>query len=114
MSQVPSAPLNNVTLKLDDNAASFLSTFPVVPVPPTIASGTYKPTNYSLNGFRDVYPTPIRQHRQGHHKGLTVRLFLFLIKLTPTALGNCMQLMPTKRIVTLPMLLIQEILPVGV
>jgi hypothetical protein len=55
MSQVPSAPLNNVTLKLDDNAASFLSTFPVVTVP-TIASGTYKPTNYSLNGFLDVYP----------------------------------------------------------
>ena len=56
MSQVPSAPLNNVTLKLDDNAASFLSSFPVGPVPPTIASGTYKPTNYSLNGFLDVYP----------------------------------------------------------
>ena len=59
MSQVPSAPLNNVTLKFDDNAASFLSSFPVVPVPPNIASGTYKPTNYSLNGFLDVYPTPL-------------------------------------------------------
>src|SRR5919199_932187 len=55
MSQVPSEPLNNVTLKLDDNAASFLSSFPVVTLP-TIASGTYKPTNYSLNLYRDVYP----------------------------------------------------------
>ncbi|MEG3909041.1 DUF4347 domain-containing protein, partial [Microcoleus sp. w2-18aC6] len=55
MSHVPSEPLNNVTLKLDDNAASFLSSFPFVTVP-TIASGTYKPTNYSLSGFLDVYP----------------------------------------------------------
>jgi hypothetical protein len=113
MSQVPSAPLTNVTLKFDDNAASFLSSFPLVTVPPNIASGTYKPTNYSLNGLMLMFFIQ-RQHRQGHQKGLTVRLFLFLIKLTPTALGNCMQLMPTQRIVTLPMLLIQEILPVGV
>ncbi|MEG4317899.1 MULTISPECIES: DUF4347 domain-containing protein, partial [unclassified Microcoleus] len=64
MSHVPSPPLNNVTLKFDDNAASFL--FSLVPnsLPPTIASGTYKPSNYSANSFRDIYaftlpgPTP--------------------------------------------------------
>ncbi|MEG4104771.1 DUF4347 domain-containing protein, partial [Microcoleus sp. S13_C5] len=56
MSHVPSPPLNNVTLKFDDNAASFL--FSIVPnsLPPTITSGTYKPSNYSANSFRDVYP----------------------------------------------------------
>ncbi|WP_341735124.1 DUF4347 domain-containing protein, partial [Microcoleus sp. EPA2] len=55
MSYVSSAPLNSVTLKLDDNAASFLSTLSSSPVPTTIASGTYKPTNYSSNNFIDVY-----------------------------------------------------------
>ncbi|MEG5139086.1 MULTISPECIES: DUF4347 domain-containing protein [unclassified Microcoleus] len=55
MSQIPSAPLNSVTLKLDDNAASFLSTLSSSPVP-TIASGTYKPTNYSQISRIDVYP----------------------------------------------------------
>src|SRR4028118_718722 len=55
MSQVSSAPLNNITLKLDDNAASFISTSFVGP-PSTIASGTYKPTNYSVSSYSDVYP----------------------------------------------------------
>ncbi|MEZ2320602.1 MAG: DUF4347 domain-containing protein, partial [Microcoleus sp.] len=55
MSYVSPAPLNSVTLKLDDNAASFLSTLSSSPVPTTIASGTYKPTNYSSNNFIDVY-----------------------------------------------------------
>src|SRR6476469_7549 len=54
------------------------------------------------------------RHRQEHQKGLMVRLFLFLIKLTPTALGNCMRLMPTNIMLKLPMLLLQEILLVGV
>ncbi|MGL5058433.1 MAG: DUF4347 domain-containing protein, partial [Microcoleus sp.] len=54
MSHVPSAPLNNVTLKFDDNSASFLASPPPT-LPPTIASGTYKPTNYSINGLRGVY-----------------------------------------------------------
>ncbi|MEG5055338.1 DUF4347 domain-containing protein, partial [Microcoleus sp. B13-B6] len=55
MSHVPSAPLNNVTLNLDDNAASFLYDFSSSTVP-TIASGNYKPSNYSLNNARDIYP----------------------------------------------------------
>ena len=55
MSQIPSAPLNSVTLKLDDNAASFLYTLSSSTVP-TIASGTYKPTNYSQINRIDVYP----------------------------------------------------------
>src|SRR4028119_1601343 len=74
MSQVPSAALTNVTLKFDDNAASFLSSFPLVPVPPNIASGTYKPTNYSLNGYGDVYPTPLIEAPEGPY-GSTLSVF---------------------------------------
>ncbi|MEG4209656.1 DUF4347 domain-containing protein, partial [Microcoleus sp. S13_B4] len=55
MSHVPYELLNNVTLKLDDNAASFLYNFSNSTVP-TITSGNYKPSNYSANGFRDIYP----------------------------------------------------------
>ncbi|MEZ2243773.1 MAG: DUF4347 domain-containing protein, partial [Microcoleus sp.] len=62
MSHVPSEqPLNNVTLKLDDNAASFLYDFSNSTVP-TIASGSYKPSNYSLNNARDIYPFVIPQN----------------------------------------------------
>ena len=116
MSQVPSAPLNNVTLKLDDNAASFISSFPVVTVP-TIASGTYKPTNYSVNGFLDVYPflynnnTPTPTGAPVGPYGSTLSVFN---KTNPNGTWNLYAVDATRRIVTLPMLLIQEILLVGV
>jgi hypothetical protein len=55
MSQVGSAPLNNITLNFDDNAAAFLGQ-PYPTTLPIIASGNYKPSNYSFNGFRDIYP----------------------------------------------------------
>jgi hypothetical protein len=57
MSHVGSAPLNNITLNFDDNAAAFLGQ-PYPTTLPIIASGNYKPSNHSLNGFRDIYPFP--------------------------------------------------------
>ncbi|WP_445311647.1 DUF4347 domain-containing protein, partial [Microcoleus vaginatus] len=55
MSHVGSAPLNNITLNFDDNAAAFLGQ-PYPTTLPIIDSGNYKPSNYSVIGFRDIYP----------------------------------------------------------
>jgi hypothetical protein len=76
MSHVGSAPLNNITLNFDDNAAAFLGQ-PYPTTLPIIASGNYKPSNHSLNEFSRYLSLPWRSTDRSTRRALRFDSFCF-------------------------------------